>query len=82
MNYFAAKVQQNNQMCKIFCKKNSLCLYKRVFLQKILSVAGYCDCTFGGIAKGKAASEGTTKICVWSAGRESSYGGIFVYGRE
>ena len=46
-------------MCKILTEKNHLCLHKGVYSVKRLSFAQQCERTFGGIAVGKAASEGT-----------------------
>ena len=45
---FAAKVLQNNQLCKIFSKKNVVSLLTYMILLNRLPVAGYCDWTFEG----------------------------------
>ena len=44
--FAAAKVQQNNQLCKIFSKKNVVSLLIYMILLTRLPVAGYCDWTF------------------------------------
>ena len=46
---FGTKLQQKNQLCKILTKKNQICLHNLLVLGKRLSVAGYCDCNFGGM---------------------------------
>ena len=56
------KVTTNKSNIQIFDEKNLLCSHKYIFSGKKVVFARSCERNFGGIAVGKAASEGTTKI--------------------
>ena len=46
MCFQRTKVQQKNQLCKIFSKKNVVSSLIHMILLKRLPVAGYCEWTF------------------------------------